>query len=233
MRRTEALTLLAGAAALAGIPAPARAQSASGSLTLALTGRTASAWPTYIATELGLFTTAGVNVDVVVAGSSASGTQQLAAGSADVADVSATQIVQAIAGGAPIKAVFDRTRSAPYYLFGKKGVTSLQQLKGKTMIIGGPNDITRIFTDTIMRNAGLDPDSVAYVYAGGAANGMRHCSRAASTRRSSMHRSCFARRSRPFRSSPTCSRRSRSFRSSCTRPTRRGRRRRARRSSPS
>jgi NitT/TauT family transport system substrate-binding protein len=169
MRRSDALRGFAAGIAAASVPLAARAADAGKPMTLALTGRTASAWPTYVATELGFFTANGLAIDIVTAGSSASGTQQLAAGSADVADVSATQIVQAVIGGAPIKAVFDRSRSAPYYLFGKKGITSLAQLKGKTIIIGGVNDITRIFTDTILRNAKVDPADVTYVYAGGAA----------------------------------------------------------------
>jgi NitT/TauT family transport system substrate-binding protein len=168
MRRSAVLARFSAACVAGALPAIARAEPAK-PMTLALTGRTASAWPTYVATEMGFFTASGLDVDVVSAGSSASATQQLAAGSADVGDVSVTQIVQAIVGGAPITAVFDRTRSAPYVLFGKKGVTSLQQLKGKTVIIGGPNDITRIFTDTIFRNAKLAPDDVTYVFAGGAA----------------------------------------------------------------
>ena len=170
MRRVTAFRRLGGALALvAGSPAHVRAQTAGKPVTLAITGKTASAWPTYVATEMGFFTANGLAVDVVIGGSSASTTQQLSAGSADIGDVSSTQCIQAIVGGAPIVVVCDRSRTAPYYLFGKKGVTSLQQLKGKTMIIGGPNDITRIFTDTMIKQAKLDPADVNYTYAGGAA----------------------------------------------------------------
>ena len=45
-------------------------------------------------------------------------------------------------------------------------MTSVAQLKGKLISIGGPSDITRPFMDTIMERNGFKPDDWTYTYAG-------------------------------------------------------------------
>jgi ABC-type nitrate/sulfonate/bicarbonate transport system substrate-binding protein len=94
--------------------APAGAQPAQRALVLAITARTATAWPLYIASQVGIYAANGLRPDIVVAGSSAAGTQQLTAGAADIADVSTTQIIEAIVDGAPLAGVFDRSRQLPF-----------------------------------------------------------------------------------------------------------------------
>lgn len=168
MKRSLALSALASAA-MAAAARPADAQPALRPLALGITGRTASAWPVYVATAVGLWAANGLKPDIIVSGSSAAGAQQLTAGSLELCDVSSTQVIQAIIGGAPLVNVFDRSRSAPYLLIGKKGVTTLQQLKGKTLIVGGPNDVTKVFTDVMFESAKMNPADMDYVYAGGAA----------------------------------------------------------------
>jgi NitT/TauT family transport system substrate-binding protein len=69
-------------------------------------------------------------------------------------------------GGAPITSVIEHTTKVPYSVLAKKGITSIAQLKGKTIIIGGPTDITRVFMDRIMVAANLRPDDYTYTYAG-------------------------------------------------------------------
>jgi len=144
----------------------AAAQPALQTVTIAVTSKSASDWPTYIAEKYDFFAQNGIKPDIIVVGSSAGDAQQLAGGSVDVAEVTTTQLVEAIQGGAPIVGVVERAAGVPYYLIGKKGITSVAQLKGKLISIGGPTDITRIFMDTILTKNGLKPEDWTYTFAG-------------------------------------------------------------------
>jgi ABC-type nitrate/sulfonate/bicarbonate transport system substrate-binding protein len=155
-----------GAAALAARTEPAAAQSALVPVSLGVTSRTANEWAEFVADALGFYTANGLKLEMVVTGSAASGAQQLSAGSLDICGISSTQVVEAIQGGAPIKIVVEHSGKVPYLLLGKKGITSLAQLRGKTIIVGGPNDITRVFMDKVLASANLKPDDYIYTYAG-------------------------------------------------------------------
>lgn len=161
-------TILALAAAL--VAAPAAAQNADlETITVALTTNTAQEWGFDVAQTLGFFAANGVKVETFVVGSSAASALQLAAGSADIATVSTTQVVLAIEGGAPIVEVFKNITTTPYTLVARKGLTSTAQLRGKTIMIGGPNDVTRPFMDKMMAAYGFKPGEYTYTYAGAVA----------------------------------------------------------------
>jgi ABC-type nitrate/sulfonate/bicarbonate transport system substrate-binding protein len=164
--RSTALRI-AGAVAAAGIARPAFAQPAARSLAVGLTARTASDWGVYIADKGGFFAANGLKPDITVIGSSAACAQQLTAGSIDVGEVSTTQLIEAVLGGAPIVAILNRTNNAPYAIIAKKGIASIAQLKGKTIIVGGPNDITLVFMNTVLAAYKLTQDDVTYTFAGG------------------------------------------------------------------
>lgn len=148
-----------------GAPA-ARAQSVPTSLTIVQTTRSVQDWPLDVADKMGFFAANGLKIDVVVAGSSAAVAQQLAAGSAEIGTVSTTQVVEAILGGAPLVQVLKNVVTTPYTVVGRKGITSIEQLRGKTIMIGGPNDITRPFIDKLLAAHGLKPGDYTYTYAG-------------------------------------------------------------------
>jgi ABC-type nitrate/sulfonate/bicarbonate transport system substrate-binding protein len=164
--RASALRI-AGAAVAAGIAPPVLAQPAPRSIAVGMTAKTASDWGIYIADKLGFFAQNGLKPDLIVTGSSAANAQQLTAGSIDFGEVSTTQLIEAVLGGAPIVSVINRTNNAPYAIIGKKGLTSIAQLRGKTIIVGGPNDITLVFMNTVLAAYNLKPDDVTYTFAGG------------------------------------------------------------------
>lgn len=171
MNRLDLVRALSAAAggglAAAGLPLPAAAQPAPAPLTLGLTSKSANEWPEYVGQTLGFFEKNGVKLDIIYTGSAAAGAQQLTAGALDVSEVSSTQIVEAIEGGAPLKAIVEHSGKAPYLILGKKGGgTTIAALKGKTIIVGGPNDITRVFMDKILETAKLKPDDYTYTFAG-------------------------------------------------------------------
>ena len=105
--------------------------------------------------------------EFVVGGSAASNAQQLTAGSSDMAGISATQLIEAVEGGAPLRAILNRTHTTPYVIIGKKGIPSIKALAGKLVIVGGPNDITTILMNGVLAGNGMKPENVTYTFAGG------------------------------------------------------------------
>jgi NitT/TauT family transport system substrate-binding protein len=170
MRRRSALLLSAvGAAApffFGASRASGQTNSAPTNVTVVQTTRSVQDWALDVAQSEGMFAANGLHVDVIVAGSSAAVAQQLAAGSADIGSVSTTQVVEAILGGAPLVQILKNVVTSPYTLVGRKGITSVEQLRGKTIMIGGPNDITRVFMDKLLAAHGLHNGDFTYTYAG-------------------------------------------------------------------
>jgi ABC-type nitrate/sulfonate/bicarbonate transport system substrate-binding protein len=145
------------------LPAPARAAD---TVVVGLTSRGATDWGMEAALRLGFFAKRNIDPQLIVVGSSAGVAQQLAGGSVDIGSVSTTQVVLAIVGGAPMVEIFKNITLTPYTLFGRKGLTTTAQLRGKTIMIGGPYDITRVFMDKILGTYGFGPDDYTYTYAG-------------------------------------------------------------------
>jgi NitT/TauT family transport system substrate-binding protein len=148
----------------------AHSQPALQPITIAVTSITASDWPTYVAERYGFFANNGLKPDIIVVGSSAGDAQQLAGGSVDIAEVTTTQLVEAVQGGAPMVGFINRAAGVPYFVIGKKGLTTIAQLKGKLISIGGPTDITRIFMDTILTKNWLKPGDWTYTFSGSTGN---------------------------------------------------------------
>lgn len=167
MKHFARLALSAALVAVVGTLAPVAAQPALKPVTIGLVSKTMTDWPLFIAEAQGYLTANGLKADIVVTGSAASAAQQLVAGSLDIAENSTSQTLEAFIGGAPISIIMARSTSVPYTIVGRKGITSIAQLKGKTFIIGGPNDITHIYSDAILEKAGVKPSDVTYTYAGG------------------------------------------------------------------
>jgi NitT/TauT family transport system substrate-binding protein len=145
---------------------PAGSQPALRSIVLGTTSKTANDWASFVADRYGFFAANGLKPDVIVVGVNSGVAQQLTGTAFDVGEVTTTQMVLAVQGGAPLVSVMNGGVGVPYYLIGKKGLTTVAQLKGKTISIGGPSDITRPFADTILERGGLKPDDWTYTFAG-------------------------------------------------------------------
>lgn len=133
---------------------------------IGLTGKTAGDWPLYVADSLGYFKHYGVNPNFIVVGSAAGNAQQLAAASLPIAEISPTQLVQAMQGGAPISYALNVVITPPYSMMAKSNIHSLADLKGKMVILGGVNDITRVFFEAMMKPTHLTPNDYNLTYAG-------------------------------------------------------------------
>jgi len=127
----------------------------------------ANLWPLHIAVKNGYFDAAGIKLDLVFAQSNASVIQQLAAGSYVVApSAGMVDPIRAIDKGAPVALVRIVIQAPPYALLAKPEIRRIEDLKGKTIIIGGPKDITRIFTERMLAPHGLKSGDYDYVFAG-------------------------------------------------------------------
>ena len=155
---------LAGAAAF-GTPARAADKIAAGTL-----GGQAPLWPFYIATRKGFFAAQNLDVDINFAQSGAAVTQQLTAGSIEIAlSVGINDPIHAIDKGAPVAIVRIIGNAAPYVLIGKKGLKTIADLKGKTVSIGSTKDMTTIYFERMAAMSGLKRGDYDVVSAGVAA----------------------------------------------------------------
>jgi NitT/TauT family transport system substrate-binding protein len=149
--------------------APKAAQAADKVVAGSLGGQ-APLWAIYVAVHKGFFAAENIDLTLEFARSGAAVTQQVTAGSLDVAlSVGITDPIRAIAKGAPIGLVRIVGKSAPYVLIGKPGLKSLKDLKGKTISVGGAHDIATVYVERMMAANGLKPGDYQTVSAGVAA----------------------------------------------------------------
>jgi ABC-type nitrate/sulfonate/bicarbonate transport system substrate-binding protein len=117
---------------------------------------TSSGWGWFIGIEKGYFAAAGIEIDPVFVPSAPGIVQQLSAGSLDiVSGTGLTDPLYAIDKGAPLAIARVTTQASPYVMMAKPSVTSIKDLKGKTIVIGGLRDITRVYFDRMMVGNGL------------------------------------------------------------------------------
>jgi ABC-type nitrate/sulfonate/bicarbonate transport system substrate-binding protein len=124
-------------------------------------------WPIHIGIRKGLFQAAGINVDLVFAQSNASVIQQLAANSINVSVGSGlVDPIRAVEKGAPVALIRIETQKPPYALLAKPALKSIADLRGKTVSVGGPKDITRIFFERMLVLSAIPPGDVDLIFAG-------------------------------------------------------------------
>ncbi len=127
----------------------------------------ASLWPLHAAIKNGYFDAQNIKIDLVFSQSNASVIQQLAAGSFNVApSAGMVDPIRAASKGAPVGLIRIVIQAPPYALLAKPAINKIEDLKGKTLIIGGPKDITRIFTERMLAPHGLHQGDYDFVFAG-------------------------------------------------------------------
>jgi NitT/TauT family transport system substrate-binding protein len=124
-------------------------------------------WPYYIGKDKGFFTAAGIDLDMIFIPSSAAVMQQLSAGALNMAvGTGLVDPIRAIEKGSPVVIVRIDGQVPPYSLLTKKEIKSLKELKGKTLSVGGPVDITRIYVERMLGPNGVKPGEFDMVFAG-------------------------------------------------------------------
>ena len=127
-------------------------------------------WTEFVADAKGYFKERDLEVEILPTRSSSKAVQQLAAGSLHIASSGIPDYLRAIDQGAPMKIFKSQLGTPPYTVFAKKEITSIKQLEGKKVMIGGPKDVTRYYVETLFQKHGLKPGSYDYLYAGSTAN---------------------------------------------------------------
>ena len=156
---------LGAAACAVGAGRPAYAQ-ATRAVALGVTPPSASGWPYYVSQELGFFKRYGLETNFITVESVAGIEQQTIAGSLDISEVSSAAVVEAIGHGATTRYICDAISTPPYAFLAQKPYKRYADLKGKMLIIGGPADITVIFTERMLASAGMKMSDVDFTYAG-------------------------------------------------------------------
>jgi NitT/TauT family transport system substrate-binding protein len=134
-------------------------------------GGQAPLWAIYVAVHKGFFAAEGLDLELNFAQSGAAVTQQLTAGSLDVAlSVGITDPIRAIDKGASLALIRVVGNAAPYVLIGKPGLKSITDLKGKIISVGADNDITTVYFERMMAASGLKKGDYQTLPAGVAAS---------------------------------------------------------------
>jgi NitT/TauT family transport system substrate-binding protein len=127
----------------------------------------ANLWPVFIGLKMGFYAEQDLKVDLVYVQSSAQTIQQLTAGALDITmSTGLVDPIRAIDKGAPIAIVRIETQAPPYALVAKADIRSLAELKGKTISLGGPKDITKIYVERMLAPSGVKPGEFDMVFAG-------------------------------------------------------------------
>ena len=163
-------TLVLAAAGGHATPANPAPQPAVETIIFGIVGKTATLWPYYVADKQGFLAAHGVKVDLIATGASANVSQQLTAGSLNLGESGLPDFIRAINAGAPIKIIGGGVATPPYSVLADPSIKTWDQLKGKTVIIGGPHDITRIYFDTMAEAHGLKDSDFTFAYAGATNN---------------------------------------------------------------
>ena len=165
--RRTALTGLTGLGAGAILPRRAWAQGAK-PLVLGIIGPTVEYYPIFVAQKKGYFEAENIALDLVTTGGSANSAQMGAADAINIGSSSWLDTVRGIAGGAPLVIVASSLVNATTMMLGAKDVTSVEQLKGKRVSVGGAKDITMVWWSELAQQNGLNPtEDVEVIFGGG------------------------------------------------------------------
>lgn len=166
----NAVRALLGCALLALAAMAPKTANAADKVVAGSLGGQAPLWGVYVAVHKGFFAAENIDLDLIFAHSGAAVTQQLTAGSLDVAlSVGITDPIHAIDKGAPVALIRIVGRAAPYVLIGKSGLKSIADLKGKTISVGSAHDIVTRYFERMAAANGLKKGDYQLISAGVAA----------------------------------------------------------------
>ena len=129
-------------------------------------GPTALLWPLYIGTATGMFAAENLDIKHIFAPSSAGVQQQLAAGAFQISDSGLIDQMRAIFEGAPIALVRIEGQVPPYALLAQRTIKTIAELRGKTIMVGGEKDITRVYLERMLTPNGIKAGEYDLLYAG-------------------------------------------------------------------
>jgi NitT/TauT family transport system substrate-binding protein len=127
-----------------------------------------STTPEMIAQEKGFYANEKLTVEVNIAGQSAAVCQQILAKAVEIGQCSLNDMIQAVeASGANLIQFFGLYASPlNYSIMAKPNITSWADLKGKSIMVGGPKDNTVYFFRAMARPNGLQDSDYDFQFAG-------------------------------------------------------------------
>ncbi|MCC6609766.1 MAG: ABC transporter substrate-binding protein [Burkholderiales bacterium] len=149
--------------------AEAQAQSRP-TISVGLVLKSAYAWPLFVARHKKFFEDQGLTVDISTTGSAAKSVQQITAGGINIGEAGQTDFARAINMGAPLKIVASEMETLPYSLIAGKEFRVISDLKRKTIVVGGPKDVTRYTAAVIFWANGLNEGDYDLIYSGSSSN---------------------------------------------------------------
>ena len=140
------------------VPATATASTAPTTMSVGYSSVSGDKLPIFVAADAGIFKANGLIVDPQAINGSQEAIAALLSGQATVAQIAAADALSAEAGGADLLIVGIITPVYPYHLFVQKGITTLNDLKGKKIAVTDAGGATDIATRAMLKRNGIDPD---------------------------------------------------------------------------
>ncbi|HLG70237.1 MAG TPA: ABC transporter substrate-binding protein [Chloroflexota bacterium] len=107
----------------------------------------------YVAKDLGFFQNHGLDAQINVV-SPANSVSALVSGDLDLSATAGT-VIKSDLKGLPVKVILMASNKPPFVVVGAKGLTSLDELKGKVLSADAPQTTTRVMLDAMMKNKGI------------------------------------------------------------------------------
>ncbi len=133
---------------------------------LGIVGANTADWPLFTAETQGFFRRAGVEILEIKTGGPVQAVQQTATGAVNIATAGVDSWIRAVAQKLAVKIVAPAFITDPYTLVTQATITSWEQLKGKTVVLGTRTDVTAISLDRMARAHGLTLSDFIIVIAG-------------------------------------------------------------------
>jgi len=127
-------------------------------VTAAYSNISADDWIPWYAFEKGIFKDNGLEVDLQSINGGAQTSAALLSNSIQIGQFGGSEALSANAGGGDLVIVANLAPVYPYKLYVQKGITSIQQLKGKKVGVSNAGGSSDIATRAALKAAGLDPD---------------------------------------------------------------------------
>lgn len=139
------------------------ASTAKGTLTVGLPVDDASYAPLYLAQDRGLFEKHGLKVKLVVFKGGAELAKAVSGGSVDVAVSALSEMLLATQQHQPLKAFYGGYNQTSFEWFGQKGITSVEQAKGKKWGVTKIGSSTDFLTRYLFKKHGINPETGATI----------------------------------------------------------------------
>jgi len=115
----------------------------------------------YVGKDLGFYQNRGIDLQIVNV-APANSVSALISGDLDLSATAGT-VIRSDLKGLPVKVIMMASNKPPFVVVGAKGLTSLDQLKGKLVSADAPQTTTQIMLTAMMNNKGIKPDEYKVV----------------------------------------------------------------------